>query len=93
MAALSRAPSLPLPAPATALIAALYTDTEGDPTREEWGFTMTTFYVDSHNATANIPTNDLRQMTTSPTSTSENPAGYIIISGGVRRMYTTITTG
>ena len=83
MAALPGASALPLPAPATDLLAALYADAKRDRARGEWGPTMTVFAVDTHNAAANIPTNDLRQMTTSSTSTSDNPAGYVIVSGGV----------
>ena len=91
MAALPGAPALPLPVLTTTLLATLYMDTERDPTLGDWGDTLKAFSIDAHNAAGNIPTNELRQMTTPPTSASDNPAGFVIISGGVGRIYTTIT--
>ena len=91
MDALPGAPALPLPAPTTTLLTTLYADAERDPTLGNWGDTMKTFSVDAHNAEGNIPTNELHQLTTSSTSTSDNPAGYVIVSGGVGNIYTAIT--
>ena len=83
MAALPGAPALPLPARAAALFATLFADANRDPTGGDWGPTMVVFAIDNHNAAANIPINELRQMTTSSITTSDNPAGYVIASGGV----------
>ena len=52
---------------------------------------MNMFAVDTQNADRNIPTNQLHQMTTSPTSTSDKGAGFVIVSGGVEQIYTAIT--
>ena len=91
MAALTGAPALPLPVPTTVLLTTLYTDAERDPTCGDLEGTMTAFSVDIQNAAVNIPTNELHLMTTSFTSTSDNPTGYVIVSGGVGRIYTTVT--
>ena len=84
-------PALPLPTLTTALLDTLYADVERDPDRGDWGDVMMAFSVDTHNTVVNIPTNELRLLTTSSISTSDNPVGYVIVSGGVGRIYSAIT--
>ena len=51
---------------------------------------MAAFFVDPNNAGAHIDTAELRQMTTAATVSSDKPAGYIIISHGVGRIYSSL---
>ena len=52
---------------------------------------MSVFSVDTRNADQNIPTNKLRKIKTYPTPTPKKPVSFVIVSGGVGRIYTAIT--
>ena len=52
---------------------------------------MNVFTIDTHNEDQNIPTDKLRQMTTSPTNISDISVCFVIMSGGVGQTYTAIT--
>ena len=83
MADLPGAPALPLPAPTPALLATLFVDAERDPTHGNWRETIQAFTVDTRNVAQKVTMIDLRQMTTTPTTTSDKPTGYVVVSYGV----------
>ena len=90
MAAPFGAPALPRPAPAPAILAALFADGGKDPTGGNWAATMAAFAIDPHNNANTTNTLELRQMATSATTASDKSAGYVIVSGGVGRFFTAL---
>ena len=51
---------------------------------------MGVFSIDAHNTAVNKDTGELCQMTTAATTASDKHAGYVIISGGVGRIFASL---
>ena len=90
MAALPGAPALPLPAQTYVLLNLIFADAERDSTKGNSREKSEAFGDNTHTVAQHVTSLYLRQMMTTPTTVLDKPEGYVIISNGVGRMYTTL---
>jgi hypothetical protein len=90
MTAFPEAQVLSPPAQMPVLLALLFADSGKDPTYGNWGTTMAEFSIDTHNHSLTVDTVELCWMMTAITIASDKPVGFVIVSGGVGCIYTSL---